>query len=208
MSESVLFLNMFSQYQPPEGVKEILSQAAVAAADIDPETRKVSVAIHAPKYISQSLLDQQAKVIAQLYGLSRVDLLAVCPADQLTAVEPEELMAMFVKENSMCRGSLAGAQWQWEGNTLHINLRANGKEVLLECVRAVKETLQQKFSTDVNIEIHAGEILEGKALFDAMEKMRTSMIGELPKASAPTAKKEEKPQESNAIYGKPFKGTA
>ena len=207
MSEIVLFLNMFTEYQPPEAMKDLLSQAAVAAADIDPAARKVSVAIHTPKYIPQRLLDQVAQSICDSYSLVAMELIATFPADQMSSIEPEELMAMFVRENSMCRGSLAGAQWDWEGNTLHIRLKANGKDVLLECIRPVKDALQQKFSTQVDIQIHAGEKLEGKALFEAMEKMRRCVIVDLPKAAGAPVKKEEKPQDTGAIYGKPFKGT-
>ena len=207
MSEIVLFLNMFTEYQPPEAMKDLLSQAAVAAADIDPAARKVSVAIHTPKYIPQRLLDQVAQSICDSYSLVAMELIATFPADQMSSIEPEELMAMFVRENSMCRGSLAGAQWDWEGNTLHIRLKANGKDVLLECIRPVKDALQQKFSTQVDIQIHAGEKLEGKALFEAMEKMRRCVIVDLPKVAGAPVKKEEKPQDNGAIYGKPFKGT-
>ncbi len=208
MGERVPFLNMFPDYQPPEEIKELLSQAAIAAADIDPAARKVSVAIHIEKYIPQRLLDQVAQAISYLYGLSAVELIATYPAHQLTSIEPEELMAMFVRENSMCRGSLAGAKWDWEDSTLHIHLKANGKDVLEECIRSVKESLQQKFSTQVDIAIHAGEKLEGKALYEAMENMRSNMMNQLPKNAAVSAKKEEKPQETNTIYGKPFKGQA
>ena len=43
MQEHISFLNMFSQYQPPEGIADTLSQAAVVAADIDPQRRQVEV---------------------------------------------------------------------------------------------------------------------------------------------------------------------
>ena len=37
MNKTVFFLNMFSDYQPPEPLNGMLSQAAITAADIDPE---------------------------------------------------------------------------------------------------------------------------------------------------------------------------
>ncbi len=208
MSEQVLFLNMFPDYKPPEDLAQMLGQAVIAAADIDPATRKVSVAIHSETYIPQRILDQAAQQIADCYGLVELTLVATHPAHQLTAIEPEELMNLFVCVNSMCRGSLAGAQWQWEDNTLHIYLKANGKAVLEECVQSVQKHLKEKFSVQVEIEIHAGEVLEGKALFEAMEKMREGMMQELPKIADRPAAKVEKPQDNGAIYGKPFKGNA
>ncbi len=205
MGEQIQFLNMFSQYQPPESLGSVLSQAALVAADIDPVTRRVTVAIHSPNYIPKRILDQASEGICAAYGLRELNITATHPADQLCAIEPEELMAMFVDANSMTRGSLAGANWSWEGQILVIRLKANGKATLEECVPAVRRQLSERFDTDVSIEIHAGEILEGQALFDAMEKMRGSMIEQMPKF-VPTAKKEQAPQETGTIYGRPFKG--
>jgi DNA polymerase-3 subunit alpha (Gram-positive type) len=196
---------MFSDYEPPESLKEALSQAALVAADIDPASRRVTVAIHSPRYIPKRLLEQASEGICSVYGLRELNITATHPADQLSSIEPEELMAMFVDTNSMTRGSLAGAKWSWEGNTLVVELKANGKAVLEECIPTVRRGLCERFDTDVSIEIHAGETLEGQALFDAMEKMRGSMIEQMPK-SAPAVKSEQAPQETNTIYGKPFKG--
>ena len=114
MSDTILFLNMFSQYQPPEALQSALSQAAVVAADIDPERRRVETCIFAPEYIPAALLDTAAKEISGIYGLNQLDITATHPADQLSRIEPEELMGLFIAQNSMNRGSLAGAKWQWE----------------------------------------------------------------------------------------------
>ena len=205
MSEQINFLNMFSQYQPPEPLKSVLSQAAIVAADIDPETRLVSVAVHAERYIPKRYLDQASEEICALYGLRSLDITATHPADQLQCIEPEELMAMFVSQNSMNRGSLAGAGWSWEEQTLTIELKANGKAALEECVPAVRNALRERFSVETAIRIHAGENLEGQALFDAMEKIRGSLIVEMPRTAA-EAKKEQAPQDNGVIYGKAFKG--
>ena len=56
--ENVYLTNMFPDYVPPEELTTALSQAAIAAADIDPENRTVSVAVHSQQYIPQRLLDQ------------------------------------------------------------------------------------------------------------------------------------------------------
>ncbi|MDY6180437.1 MAG: PolC-type DNA polymerase III, partial [Candidatus Faecousia sp.] len=207
MDETVYLLNMFPDYVPPEELREALSQAAIAAADINPETRGVSVAVHSDRYIPQRLLDTAGKEISELYGLKRLDITATHPESQLHCMEPEELMRLFVSRDSMTRGTLAGAKWTWEGTQLHIQLRANGKKALEELVPQVCSTLREKFACPVTIQIHAGQDLSGQALFDAMESMRDSMLESLP---AVTAKQEqrEKPQAaaSDTFYGKPFKG--
>ncbi len=206
MENQVRFLNMFPDYAPPEGLQGVLSQAAIAAADIDPATRTVTVAIYSETYIPGKSLKQVQTQIADQYGLEKLEIKPTYPADQLYNTEPEDLMALFTAQNSMCRGSLAGARWEWEENTLHIHLKANGKETLLEIIPVVTGQLREQFGTDVNICVHAGEVLAGQALYDAMEQMRGSMLTDLPKVTV-SAKKEQPAAQSAAFYGRTFKGT-
>ena len=155
MSKTVFFLNMFPDYQPPEPLNGMLSQAAITAADIDPENRMVTVTVTSDIYIPQKLLSKAAGDIAGVYGLRRLQIEPVYPASELQAVEPDDWMQLFMTENSMTRGSLAGAAWSWEENTLHIDLQANGKDLLLECVPAVRRRIAEQFGTQIQIEITA-----------------------------------------------------
>ena len=198
---------MFPDYTPPEALLyEALSQAAIVAADIDPSTRSVSIALHSEIYIPVRMLEMVQHDIATIYGLDKMEITATYPEDQLTKIEPEEVRHLFIARDSMSRGSLAGARWEWEGQTLHIHLKANGKDALQEAVPDVTRLLQQQFATPVSIAIHAGETLEGQALFDAMEQMRESVLSTLPKNAF--VEKKPAPVEKTAIYGKPFKGKA
>ena len=201
---------MFPDYEPPEELYAALSQAAIVAADIDPEQRSVEVAVHAESYIPLRLLDRAGKDIASLYGLRRLEIKASHPEDQLHRIEPEELMQLFVSRNSMARGSLAGARWEWKGNELNIFLVANGKDALMELVPAVQTDLRERFAVPVTISIEAGKTLEGKELFAAMDSMRSNLLQKLPTVgSATSSRKEEKAAPpSDALYGKPFKGNA
>ena len=92
MSKTVFFLNMFPDYQPPEPLDVLLSQAAITAADIDPETRSVSVAIASDTYIPQKLLSKAAGDIAAAYGLRDLQIEPVYPASQLQNMEADDLM--------------------------------------------------------------------------------------------------------------------
>ncbi len=187
----------------------VLSQAAIAAADISAEERSVHVVLHSESYIPQRLLDQAAKEISGLYGLRRMNLTATHPASELQKIEPEELRDLFVMHDSMARGSLAGAKWEWEGENLTIRLAANGKAALMEHVPAVQQNLRERFAAPVTIAIETGNELEGKALIDAMQTLREETIRKMPAASAAQEKREEKPQtQSEAFYGKPFRGNA
>ncbi len=211
MNEQVTLYNMFPDYEPPEALSAALSQAAIVAADILPEERSVHAALHHDAYIPQRLLNQAGKEIAALYGLRRVDLTATHPEDQLHQVEQEELMELFVSRNSMTRGSLAGAKWLWDGPNLTIQLVANGKKELEELIPQVQTVLRERFAAPVTITVAAGETLEGKALFDAMDAMRQNALGSLPaggggKNGAKQPESKAAPP-SEAFYGKPFRGT-
>ena len=207
MSEKACLLNMFSAYEPPESLEGVLSQAAIVAADIDAPARRVTVAVHSEQYIPQRILEQVSLDIQKIYGLSALELTSTHPVSERVKMEPEELQWLFVRENSMAIGALAGAKWNWSGDVLRVQLRANGKKMLEECLPKVQLALQEKFAAPVTIEIEAGEALEGQALFEAMEKMRGNMISDLPKI-VQTKKKEQPVQNSEALYGKPFRGNA
>ena len=211
MENTTLFLNMFPDFAPPEALLPVLSQAAIVAGEIDPVKRGVSLVLHTENYIPQWELDGVAQAVAGLYGLESLHLQAVHPASQLTKIHPRELMELFVREDSLSRAALAGAGWRWEGNTLHIQLRANGKKALEACVPGVCRSLGERFAAQAQVEIHSGENLEGAQLYAAMEQMRQNMMESIPQPGG--GKTPEKPQsqpqqtqQSQTIYGKPFQG--
>ena len=211
MENTTLFLNMFPDFAPPEALLPVLSQAAIVAGEIDPVKRGVSLVLHTENYIPQWELDGVAQAVAGLYGLESLHLQAVHPASQLTKIHPRELMELFVREDSLSRAALAGAGWRWEGNTLHIQLRANGKKALEACVPGVCRSLGERFAAQAQVEIHCGENLEGAQLYAAMEQMRQNMMESIPQPGG--GKAPEKPQsqpqqtqQSQTIYGRPFQG--
>ena len=210
MKETIYLHDMFPDYEPPEPLEMALSQAVIAAADIHPESRSVHAALHSESYIPKRLLDQVTRGISRLYGLDDLKLTLTHPAGQMEKIEPEELMGMFVEENSMTRGSLAGAKWQWEGEKLHILLKGNGKATVEEVIPKVQTTLRERFAAPVTIDVEAGSNLEGQALFDAMETMRDQLMDKLPAMEAQAKAKEapKTPVFSDTFYGRSFRGTA
>ena len=210
MENTTLFLNMFPDFAPPEKLAPALSQAAIVAGEIDPVKRGISLVIHTEDYIPQWELDDAARAVAGLYGLDSLHLQAVHPASQLTKIHPRELMELFVREDSLSRAALAGAGWRWEGNTLHIQLRANGKKALEACVPGVCRSLGERFAAQAQVEIHCGENLEGAQLYAAMEQMRQNMMESIPqrggKAPEKPQSQPQQTQQPQAIYGKPFQG--
>ena len=209
MDRKVYFSQMFPDYEPPEALKSVLSQAAIVAADIDPGRGLVSVVVEYDTYIPQRQLNAVALEVQGIYGLKCMELTAVHPASELSAIEQEELMALFVEKNSMNRASLAGAIWNWEGEKLTVQLRGNGIGELQKAAPAVVTNLNQRFAANVSIDFQAGEALEGQALFAAMEKLRDEAMSQVAIATPATTEKKAAPQqESTAVFGKPFKGDA
>ena len=207
MKERIFFLNMFPDYEPPEELSTALSQAVIVAADIDPVRQSVEVAVEAEQYIAARKLEALAKDLQTCYGLQLVHITATHPAHQLHCIEPEELRDLFVEQNSIARGSLAGAQWIWEDHVLHVKLRGNGVKELSEAARSVEKQLLQRFATPVTIEFEAGNTLEGADLFAAMDKLRGETLKAVPVATPVVAQKQQT-QDTSTIYGKPFKNAA
>ena len=206
MKEKTYLLHMFSDYNPPETLKNALSQAVIVAADLDQYTRKIHIALHNDTYISKKLLDTAAEDICQIYGLKSVTFAPTYPVDELHNMNSEDILGMFVRENATARGLLAGAEWTWEGTTLTISLMANGKKLLEECVPRVQSQINSQFGTEIHIVIEAAKALEGKALFDAMKKMRSDLIKEIPVQAPSKKNKSTASGNGDTFYGKAFKG--
>ncbi len=204
MEEKTSFLNMFSDYCPSERVQRLVSGAVVESADIDVQARRVQVVLNCHSYIPQRVLEEISKEICQIYGLRSLKIEPRFPSTELPSVEPEELIQLFVKENPITRGSLAGATWQWQENWLTVHLLANGVKELEKCAPYVKQQFFKRFSTPVEIRFEAGNALEGQALFDAMEKIRDDMIRQIP--AVPLTQSQPKPVGDTTYFGKPFRG--
>ena len=206
MKDRIFFLSMFPDYEPPEELKEALSQAVIVAADIDPEHHSVDVLIHSDSYIPQFQIDRVEKELQTCYGLRDIALIATFPADQLCHMSLEEFRDMFVREDSRSMAALAGAQLSWADHTLRVKLVGNGVKELREAAPAVEMRLRQKFACPVHIEFEVGHSLDGTALFAAMEKLRSEAMENVTVSTPMSQAKKQPAQEITAIYGKPFKG--
>ena len=204
------FLDMFSDYNPCDRDREKLDALFIRSAEIDYPQGAIYVELDSENYISARFLQEIAREVEFVYGLRRLELKPRFPADQLRLMEPGELQTMFVGENSMCMGSLAGAKWEWQDSDLTIHLPANGKALVEECVPGVKRKLKELYpDTEVSITVEAGRDLHGQALFDEMERMRMEQVNSgAPLGAAPAKKQDSAPAPapvSDVFYGKPFK---
>jgi len=212
MKDNVLFLNMFALYEPPESAVKLLAQAAIRAAELDPAERRIELELDCQGPIPGRALADICRDVEQVYGLKSLVIHPHFPTGTLYQMEPADLIDLFVRENSMCMGSLAGAKWEWEGLNLTIKLRANGRRMIEEALPAVKRKFKELVGEEVEIAIEAGSDLQGKELFDAMEKIRAEMIAKGPKPvftekkAASSGGSAPAPQQGDTFYGKPFKG--
>ncbi len=207
MDKKIPFLDMFSHYQPPEHLKEVLSQAVVCNADIDPKSKSIEISVASPMYISNKDHDTIRNALMEIYHFKSMVICYTYPEELLFTMPDVFFMGLFMEEDSMSRASLSGARWEWEDHTLHIYLIANGKAELEKCIPFVSDCIYWLFNTKVEIQIHSGETLSGQDLYDAMAKMRGQMMLDLPKVNFDTTKKEQKKDTaSDVIFGRPFKG--
>ena len=212
MKDNVLFLNMFALYEPTEEETELLKTASIRSAELDPVQRRIELELDCEGPISNRMLTQICRNVEQAYGLKELSIRLCFPAGALYRMEGADLADLFIRENPICMGSLAGAAWEWEGAALTVKLRANGRKMIEEAVPAVRRKLKELCGADVEISIQAGSELEGEALFEAMEKLRLDMIAKGPQpkfvekktASSGSAAQ----QQSDTFYGRPFKGNS
>ncbi len=203
------FLEMFSDYTPSQGDQKRLEQLWIHSAEIDYPRGMISVKMEGKTYLPTDFLQEVAGEVEFLYGLRKLDVEVSFPEDQVCKVEPETLTWMFVKENPMCRGILAGAKWEWKDKQLTIRLKANGKDQVESCVPQVCRRLANQFhGAKVSISVVSGKDLSGKALFEEMERMRLEMVESPSQPSSPVKKAAPSAPaagNSDVFYGKAFK---
>ncbi|MFR8333876.1 MAG: hypothetical protein ACLU9S_17190 [Oscillospiraceae bacterium] len=73
-----------------------------------------------PPMCPRRLLDVACRDLRALYDVRRVEMFPHFPEGTLSQVEQEELMQLFVEQDSWSRASLAGSQWSWEGDKLTV----------------------------------------------------------------------------------------
>ncbi|MBE6932248.1 MAG: PolC-type DNA polymerase III [Ruminococcaceae bacterium] len=92
---------------------------------------------------------------------------------------------------------------------MHLYLQGNGVSELEPHLKHLERQLRDWFETEIRVEVHAGEQLEGDALFEMTQAIRQEAMKAVPavtvvEKAAPAASK----LEAGAIYGKPFRGEA
>ena len=116
MEEKTYLLNMFSDYEPPESLKNAISQAAIVAADLGPVARRITMTIRCEHYIPQRMLDVASADIRK-HIANGEDISNDVPA----------AVAQYIKERGLCPTGAYGGYCDFSVTKL-----------VVECARIVK----------------------------------------------------------------------
>lgn len=200
------FVELFSEYSPPDTIAEILCAAQVLDAEIRRGQREISLALRLPSYIPAQTLSEVSEALAALYSLRAVEISPVFPPEAFASSDGAELSRVLVAAYSPAAAILAGCVWEPDGKITRLHLRANGKNELLPHLPAVERYIFAHFQLRTSIKVLCGSEIEGEALFEQTEQMRREAMRDIPAASFSAAS--EKTEKPAAIFGKPFRGDA
>ncbi len=206
MKEPVLFLDMFSRLSKQQW--DDFASVQITEARVDAVNREITCHIQSDRYLSQRRLKEVEAQVQSAYGIHKLYLLPVFPAETLPNIEPEELNAFLVEKYPPLLSVLAGSHWEIEGSTLTVQLRANGVEQLSPQLPSLKQYLQERFACSIYIEIDAHKEESREELFAATEKLRRETLRQMPAVEISSQGCEKSSakakQPKGVIYGRPF----
>lgn len=207
MENIVTLKEIFSAYE----ASEAFGAGVLRHLDIDREARRVTVEVDFACYIPAAELEQSAQEIAKQYLLGRLVVVPHFPENTLEQMDFSELNAFLIREYSPAAGSLAGSSWKLEGDCFTLMLRANGKNQLEKQIPKLRNYLFERFGRKVELNIEAGNALEGQALFDELERIRKEAAAAIPdpvfkERKAPRSEASRQASYADTIFGKPFRG--
>ena len=181
------FLEMFFEYQPDEPLRAALLQAAVSHAEIDQESKTISLTVSLPTYLPAKDLQEAEQALCGLYGLNRVTISPRYPASELEKLDGTELARVLIGRYSPAVASLAGCTWELAEGESTLYLRANGKDALLPHLPAAEQYIFERFGVQTKLKVVAGNELDGEALFAETERLRREAVRDLPAVPAATS---------------------
>jgi len=211
MKQTVLFLNMFSDFLPEESDCRLWEQVCVCGAQIDSEKRSVSVELESPAYLSFDKLRKAEASLKSLYSLNEVKLHAVFSPEVLSTAEARDLSNVLYRACPAARTVLAGSKWDISQDQIIIHLIANGKDQMEKHLPRLQDWIDRHFSVRPEIVLESSHALQGEALFEETARIRKEAMEQLPVpvfAQKPAEKKQATPQAADLIYGRAFSGAA
>ena len=195
---------LFTEYQPPEALRALLSDAELLRAEIDHESRRVTAQVRFSSYVPLTLLEELQTGISRQYGIAHVVLEPSFPADCAAQMPTEDLTEVIRRAYAPARAILAGCRWERTEAGFAVTLRQNGKAELTPHLRHASEFLARRFGGSWQVTIAGSHEMDAAALMERSEQLRQEAVQQLPQAAAPKEKAAAKKPAGGAIMGKPF----
>lgn len=205
----VRLLDLFGAYKPESEIRQLLDDVKIFDAKVDLPARSASVTICPDRYVSLRQIRSIERGISGTYGIRSFSLCTRYGEGKLSILEPADVGEYLKELFAPAMSILAGCRYGIEGNSVVLQLRGNGKDMLQPYIHRAERWLREMFDDSAVVEVRVGKDLDAKGLFDATEKIRQNAIEKLPqkKERAPAAKIPAQ-TDPNLIYGKPVKGEA
>ena len=127
---TVRLLDLFRAYEPDAELKELLDDVKIFSAEVDMKTRSALVTICPDRYVTLKQVRSIERGISRAYGIHKFTLRTCYGKDNLSLLKPEDVGAYLKELFAPCMSILAGCQYRLEGETVVLQLRGNGKDML------------------------------------------------------------------------------
>ena len=206
-NERVRLLDLFRAYQPEEQIRELLDEVTIAEADVDMAQRSASVVINPIHYIPIRFVRSIEADISAIYGIRKFSIGLRMPEQNLSEISIDELTQIFSGLYAPSRSILAGAVLTLKENTISVQLRDNGINLLKPYIPKVENWLSETFETEIKLDFRSGKELSAEELFQLTQNMRIKAVeGRTVVQSVTEKKKIAAPVDENLIYGKAIRG--
>lgn len=160
MEQTLSVAKLFCGLTPPDGFPAVLAESEVLRADIDAEERRVAVSLRPAAYIPIKSLHAVSHALEEMFSLRELRFTPSYAPSLLETMDFSDLTQILLHDYPPARATLSGADWRLDGDTLHVRLRANGKDALTPYLPVAERYLYEQFGRKISIEIEACGISE------------------------------------------------
>ncbi len=147
--------SVFRAYEPDAGA-ELLDDVKIFSAEVDMKTRSALVTICPDRYVTlKQVRSIRERGISRPMASISLTLRTCYGKDNLSLLKPEDVGA-YLKGVVRALYVHSGCQYRLEGETVVLQLRGNGKDMLRPHVARAERWLKDMFETPV-VDIQAGK---------------------------------------------------
>ena len=150
---TVRLLDLFRSYSPDEEVKTLLDDVKIFDAEIDMKSRSVSVTVRLEQYLPLETIRKIEQGIARAYSIQNMALKPIYDPSLLAQFPGKDLAYYFSEHYAPSMSILAGCSCSLSGDTLTVNLKANGKDRLQPYLSRGENWLREMFGMPVKLSL-------------------------------------------------------